>query len=173
MCCCSGRADAGAIVEAIVRSVGPLQYLHGLEIVDSAPASLGRPEALVGLPVEGGNHGGPVVGRVIDARREGGALIAKMEIHDSHALTKMRDGTWSQISAEYRADVREDGVQLVRAFVAIAAVPRGRCGDVCSITRADHAPRLSPADAARASMHSRQVAASREYWAPYSMHSET
>ena len=121
-----------------MRKVGPLSYPgREDEIVDSDPSSLGVPAALVGLPLQLGAHYGREIGRVVAARREGGALIATFDVADPEELRALSP-EGPQFSCEYTVTVDSKGIQRNPKFAAIAAVPASRCGSVCSV-RADAA----------------------------------
>lgn len=139
-----GRSSAGGDVRrATARAAGaPLRYFHdGFETVEHAPAGdLG--EIAIGIPVELG-HGGPAIGRLISFERSDRELVCDLQITDTAALRRIDldpddPEALPHVSADYTIQrIDADGAQRGVRIRAIAVVPRGRCGDACSV-RHDH-----------------------------------
>lgn len=141
------RADSLAPIVAVVRRTGPLEYLDRTEHVDSHPDSLGDPRDLIGKRIEGGRHGGPTIGKITAAERQGGTLRATMRIDSPDWHRRLRSGAF-EFSAEYTTRTDAARIQRGTRFQAVAAIDgRSRCGPVCSVVRTDAA---EPRDARQA-----------------------
>lgn len=139
-----GRSDAGGNVRRVTaRSAGaPLRYYReGVEQVEYAAAGdLG--EIQIGSPVEI-YHGGPVVGAVVAIARTDSELVCDIQITDGAALARVDlppgdPNALPHVSADYTISrIDADGTQRGVVIRALALVPRGRCGDACSVSRRD------------------------------------
>lgn len=122
----------GRTLRAVVRAANaPLRY-PARNATEYAPArDLG--EIAFNAPVERG-HGGPVVGRVIGFERTDTDLTVEMEITDAETLAMIAAGGLPHVSADYTVGrLDADGAQRQVTIRAVALVPRGRCGDACSV----------------------------------------
>lgn len=91
----------------------------------------------IGAPVERG-HGGPIVGTVTGATRTRRALTVEMRIDDADTLAAIDAGGLPHVSADYHVGrLDSDGAQRGVTIRAIALVPRGRCGEACSVRKDD------------------------------------
>lgn len=148
-------------ITGTIRRAQDQRYLDtGIERIDAR--DLGDPRSIAslqGCPVRRG-HGGPRVGVVLRAWVEGSALLATMRIDDRDARDEIAAGDLREFSPGYDRRLDADGFQRdVRFFeLAILAPGLARCGAACSVrTDADD---VSPSERARASLHTRAVAAS-------------
>lgn len=122
----------GGRLRATARAANAPLHYPARGVVEYAPAGdLG--EIAIGAPVERG-HGGPVVGSVVGIERTDSALVVDMEITDPDTLAAIAAGGLPHVSADYTAlRIDADGAQREVKIRAIALVPRGRCGDACSV----------------------------------------
>lgn len=128
--------SGGRVLRAVVRAARVRLPYPARGTVEYAPeGDLGDIE--IGAPVERG-HDGPIVGIVTGATRTPRALTVEMRIDDADTLAAIDAGGLPHVSADYRVGrLDSDGAQRGVTIRAIALVPRGRCGEACSVRKDD------------------------------------
>lgn len=125
---------ANGRIRVTARAAGaPLRYFRAGGIAtEYAPAGdLGAIE--IGAPVEL-EHGGPVIGRVARIESSADELVCELEITDPNRRVDELRSLYPHVSADYKvASVDPDGAQRGVKILALALVPKGRCGDACSV----------------------------------------
>lgn len=134
----AGGVGASGRLRYTLRSANAPLYYPRTDSTEFAPAGdLGALD--VGAPVEIGDHGGPVGGRIASVERSDSELVVEIEITRTDLGTPADlAAKYPHISADYKIGrLDPDGAQRQVQILGAALVPRGRCGESCSV-RHDH-----------------------------------
>lgn len=121
----AGRADT--LKGVPIRRLGALEYSWGTEHVKAFEAATIKALS-AGVPVKV-LHKGKTIGKTANARVDSDVLRVDLELDE--------EPPFRELSLGYELkDVRADGEQVIDVVTELAFVPRGRCGETCSIDNA-------------------------------------